>query len=217
MNTRPDPAQRDDLDGEGPVPGLDQLARERLPSRDLWTGIEARLPPRRRRTAPWTYALAASVCVATIAGLLLRSPDAPDAAAPVQVASLQTAGIGAPEGEGAVGWERSPEELDERLPRQVRTLRSESWDGLPDDMGVPDSGLVSVGYRPSGRFSARPVRTGGHQRTLMRANLKLIAQAERELRRALREDPESESLKDLLSAAESQRDSLQGLISTEHD
>lgn len=214
MNRRPD---RSDLDGELPVPGLDQLARERLPSRDLWAGIEARLPPRRRRTAPWTYALAASVCVATLAGLLLRSPDAPDAVAPVQVASLGTAGIGSGEGEAATVWERPSEELADRLPKQVRTLRSESWDGLPDDQGVPDSGLVTVGYRASSRFAARPVRTGGHQRTLMRANLKLIAQAERELRRALREDPESESLKDLLSAAESQRDALQGLISNEHD
>jgi len=212
MNIRPD---RDDLDGEAPVPGLDQLVRERLPERDLWAGIEARLPPRRRRTAPWTYALAASVCVATIAGLLLRSPDAPEAVAAVQVASLDNGALSEQAG-GAV-WEPSNREPAERLPRQVRTLRTESWDGLPDDMGVPDSGLVSVGYRPSSRFAARPVRTGGHQRTLMRANLKLIAQAERELRRALREDPESESLRDLLSAAESQRDALQGLISAEHD
>lgn len=214
MNTRPD---RHDPEGEAPVPGLDQLVRERLPERDLWAGIEARLPPRKRRTAPWTYALAASICVATIAGLLLRSPDAPDSAAAVQVASLESgAGTVSDDSTGTV-WDPANQHLAERLPRPVRTLRAESWDGLPDDMGVPDSGLVSVGYRPSSRFAARPVRTGGHQRTLMRANLKLIAQAERELRRALREDPESESLRDLLSAAEAQRDALQGLISTEHD
>lgn len=217
MNTRPDRAEPADLDGEGPTPALAALARERLPARDLWPGIEARLPPRRRRAARWPYALAASVCVASLAGLLLRSPDAPEATEPVQLASVQTDGAGIAADPGPAPWGSSHEGQSERLPRAMRTLRSESSDGPQDLQGMPDSGLVTVGYRPSGRLSAHAVRTGGHQRTLMRANLKLISQAERELRRALREDPESESLRDLLSAAQSQRDSLQSLITTEHD
>jgi hypothetical protein len=204
MNSRPDASE------PGPVPGLQELARERLPQRDLWPGIESRLAPRRRRSTPWVYGLAASVCIATVAGLLLRRPEAtPAAAEPVLVASAagETANGG--------GWSQPPETDTARLPKPMRTVRSESWDDLPEAGG--DEGLVSVGYRPYARGAARPVRSGGHQRTLMRANLKLISQAERELRRALREDPESESLRDLLSAAQSQRQSLQGLISDDTD
>ena len=191
----------------GPVPGLQDLARERLPERDLWSGIESRLAPRPRRSTPWIYGLAASVCIATVAGLLLRRPDAAPEPQPVEVAALSAAGEAA--------WGTPAEPVATRMPRPMRTLRNESL-SEPPEPGA-DDGLVSVGYRPYGRGAARPVRSGGHQRTLMRANLKMINQAERELRRALREDPESESLKNLLSAAESQRESLQGLISDDTD
>ena len=205
MNSRPDPSE------PGPVPDLQELARERLPERDLWSGIETRLAPRRRRSTPWVYGLAASVCIATVAGLLLRRPEAGSAPAePVLVASA------ADESANGGGWSQPPETDTGRLPKPMRTVRSESWDDLPTGSDG-DQGLVSVGYRPYARGAARPVRSGGHQRTLVRANLKMIAQAERELRRALREDPESESLQDLLSAAESQRESLQGLISDDTD
>lgn len=204
MNSRPDAFE------PGPVPGLQELARERLPQRELWPGIESRLAPRRRRSTPWIYGLAASVCIATVAGLLLRRPEATSAAAePVLVASA------AGESANGGGWSQPPETDAGRLPKPMRTVRSESWDDLPEAGG--DEGFVSVGYRPYARGAARPVRSGGHQRTLMRANLKLINQAERELRRALREDPESESLRDLLDAAQSQRQSLQGLISDDTD
>lgn len=203
MNSRPDAPE------PGPVPGLQDLARERLPQRDLWPGIESRMPARRRRSTPWIYGLAASVCIATVAGLLLRRPDAVPATAPVEVATLAPAADS--------GWGAPAEPAAAPMPRPMRTLRSESWDDLPETGADADQGLVSVGYRPYARGAARPVRSGGHQRTLMRANLKMINQAERELRRALREDPESQSLKDLLSAAQSQRRSLQGLISDDTD
>lgn len=207
MTTRPNPP---DLDAEGPVPGLERLARERLPPHDLWAGIESRLKPRPRRSAPWAYALAASLCVATVTGLLLRSPDAPPAsteALPPQLASLDA-------GTTPMSW---AEPTGDRLPPKARQLRAESWEEFPDELAEQDSGLVTVGYRASSRYAARPVRAGGPQRNLLRANLKLVTQAERELRRALREDPESQSLRDLLSAAEAKREALQGLISNEHD
>lgn len=204
MNSRPDAPE------PGPVPGLQELARERLPQRDLWSGIEPRLAPRRRRSTPWVYGLAASVCIATVAGLLLRRPESPpEQAEPVLVAAAGGSANGG-------GWSQPPDAEADRMPRPMRTVRSESWDDLPAGADA-DQGLVSVGYRPYARGAARPVRSGGHQRTLVRANLKMIAQAERELRRALREDPESESLRDLLSAAESQRESLQDLIRDDTD
>lgn len=210
MNTRPNPP---DFDGETPVPGLDLLARERLPTRDLWPGVEARLQPRGRRLAPWSYGLAASLAVASVVGFLLRTPDSPAPAPVMEVASADA-------NARSSGWEAGSEAQAGRQPRQFRTLRSESWNDLPapvSQAGFDDS-LVSVGYRANGRFAARASKAGGSQhRTLLRANLKLVSQAERELRRALREDPQSQSLQDLLAAAEAQRQSLQGLISTEQD
>lgn len=222
MNTRPQrPGEGEPGLEIGPVPGLEQLARERLPERDLWAGIEARLPPRRRRNPVWAYGLAASLCVASLVGLILRSPspvpENPQLAAASTTAPEAGPGMAASTGRGAV-WQPPQGELVASLPRQMRSLRTESWEGLPgNDAAEPDNGLVSVGYRAGGRFAARSYKAGGHHRGLLRANLKMVSQAERELKRALRVDPESESLQDLLAAAEAQRRSLQGLYDSEHD
>ncbi|ROH91856.1 hypothetical protein ED208_05625 [Stagnimonas aquatica] len=216
MSTRPQrPEQGDAGHEQAPVPGLEQLARERLPERDLWSGIEARLPPRRRRQPLWAYGLAASLGVASLVGLILRSPSpVPETTAALNLASAPAAP--ASTGSGAV-WQPPQGELVASLPRQLRSLRTESWEGLPEAGDDPASGLVNVDYRPSGRFAARSYKAGGHHRGLLRANLKMVSQAERELKRALRLDPESESLQDLLAAAEAQRRSLQGLYNSEHD
>lgn len=221
MSTRPQPPEQGDAGYEfGPVPGLEQLARERLPSRDLWPGIEARLPSRRRRQPLWAYGLAASLGVASLVGLILHSPSpVPETAASTSLAATPGSpapALAASTGGGAV-WQPPQGELVASLPRQLRSLRTESWEGLPDAGDDPASGLVNVDYRPSGRFAARSYKAGGHHRGLLRANLKMVSQAERELKRALRLDPESESLQDLLAAAEAQRRSLQGLYNSEHD
>ncbi|TAJ52638.1 MAG: hypothetical protein EPN60_06210 [Nevskiaceae bacterium] len=220
MSTRPQRPEQGDAGQEfGPVAGLEQLARERLPERDLWSGIEARLPPRRRRSPVWAYGLAASLCVASLVGLILRSPTPVPEVSPVAglPAPNEDSAPAASTGNGAV-WQPPRGELMASLPRQMRSLRTETWEGLPGSYGLePDNGLVSVGYRANGRFAARSYKAGGHQRGLLRANLKMVSQAERELKRALRLDPESESLQDLLAAAEAQRRSLQGLYDSEHD
>lgn len=222
MSTRPQRPEQGDAGQEfGPVVGLEQLARERLPERDLWSGIEARLPPRRRRNPVWAYGLAASLCVASLVGLILRSPspvpETSQRASAVPASPPAGSSLVASTGHGEV-WQPPQGELMASLPRQMRSLRTETWEGLPGNEAVtPDNGLVSVGYRPNGRFAARSYKAGGHQRGLLRANLKMVSQAERELKRALRLDPESESLQDLLAAAEAQRRSLQGLYDSEHD
>lgn len=66
-----------------PVGELGELPRDIEPARDLWPNIEARLAPRSAATVPasrrWGLgAIAASVAVAFLAGLLLgrQSPDA---------------------------------------------------------------------------------------------------------------------------------------------
>ena len=68
------------------IEGLDQLARSRAPSRDLWPGIEARLNGRRSRYPVMQFALAASLVagMASVLTLNLRAPDlAPHAAQPL--------------------------------------------------------------------------------------------------------------------------------------
>lgn len=57
---------------------LRQLPREIEPGRDLWPGIAARLPARRKpRRWPTLLAMAASLCLAVGAALYLRPAAAP--------------------------------------------------------------------------------------------------------------------------------------------
>jgi len=50
---------------EAPIPGLERIAMRRMPERDLWPGIDARLQPRRR--AAWLpLALAASIAALSL-------------------------------------------------------------------------------------------------------------------------------------------------------
>jgi hypothetical protein len=73
---------------EAPVAALDRLPREIEPGRDLWPDIEGRLSPRsaapvRSRRGWGLGAVAASVAVAFLAGILLgRQGPAPEATGP---------------------------------------------------------------------------------------------------------------------------------------
>lgn len=200
----------------GPVPGLDQLARERLPTRDLWAGIEARIQParaprRRRAIEGWSYALAASICAAVIVGALLRQPSSQAPATEESVAettgSQPLASRGMPysnrDGRGAA--------RDSGSNRGLRTLRAESLDNAPALVAqrAEGSGLMKANLSRSSRAHS--------QETILRANLKLVSQAEREVRRALREDPESETLQNLLDAAENRRAELTAMLLHEQD
>lgn len=99
-----------------PLAGLDQLPRAIEPSRDLWPSIEARLEPRERVEAPvrrgWgLHAVAASVAVAFLAGILLgrQGPEAPAPAMPFMsldsiAAPAVAAAIEASEREYQAAW-----------------------------------------------------------------------------------------------------------------
>lgn len=203
---------------ETPVPGLDTLARERQPSRDLWAGIEARIaqPARHRRREPavWPYALAASVCLAVLTGVLLRGQPP----APRETSALQTAQR-APE--PVMRYDNHPysntsdesSAAAELSPRTLRMLRSESLDNA--------SALVAERAEASGfmkaTYSASSGRNARGQQAILRANLKLVSQAEREVRRALKTDPDSTSLQSLLVVAQEKRAVLTALLVHEQD
>ena len=199
-----------------PIPGLEALPRERLPPHDLWAGIESRIKPAAvapRRRPAWPYALAASLVTAVLTGALLSGPapgpDTSTAAAPGPLAAVTAASP-------AYRRSREAERLVEGISsRTLRTLRSESLDNLPAlvaqraESNGQGNGLMKASLpRGEARHS---------QEALLRANLKLVKQAEREVRRALRQDPGSETLQDLLASAESQRAQLTALLVHEQD
>ena len=121
------------------IKGLDQLARSRAPSRDLWPGIEARIKARRSRYPLMQFALAASL-VAGMAGVLA---------------------------------------LNLRTP-------------LP---ASPDAPQLSH-----------------DSRAIVQANLSIVRQSERQLRQALRQDPESATLRSLLASTENRQRALSALL-----
>lgn len=83
-----------------PVPGLQAYRLDRAPERDLWPGISARLPQRRRRTWDYVrYAAAASLLLVVGAALVLRLQQAGPAPLPAAEVALAapaaaTAGFG---------------------------------------------------------------------------------------------------------------------------
>jgi len=217
----PEPATPLDAACEGPVPGLASLQREREPGRDLWAGIESRMaaplrvPQRHREPSLWPYALAASIAAALITGVLLRLPNAP---ATTGTLTASAAAPASPEGwASTVVAQRSKpydnregEGLDSGAPRSLRLLRSDSLDNAPALVAQraesPDSGLMKTTYSAGGHQGAHA------QQAILRANLKLATQAEREVRRALKSDPDSQSLKRLLVSAQQQRELITTLL-----
>lgn len=220
----PEPTTPLDAACEGPVPGLEALQRERLPAQDLWAGIESvitapqRAAARRREPSLWPYGLAASIGVALVTGMLLRMPAAPEL---LQAAGIEVAVEIAPE--TTAGWastvvaqgskpydHREGESLDSTAPRSLRLLRSESLDNAPalvaQRAASPESGLMKATYSAGGHQAAHA------QQAILRANLKLASQAEREVRRALKDDPESQSLQRLLLSAQQQRELITTLL-----
>lgn len=194
---------------QGPVPGLEAVARERLPSRDLWVDIAPRLhaavavaPSRQRQLLP--YGLAASICLALLTGVLLRSPVPSQVAEPAAVATATSDAPGnalAPYTQPYGNRSASRQEPA----RPLRSLRNESLDNAPVLTAErAGSGLMKATYAAKGSAHA--------QEALLRANLRLVKQAERELRRAIREEPESSSLQDLLLATEKQRAQLTAML-----
>jgi len=191
--------------GASPVPGLDTLARERLPERDLWAGIEARMQrPVARRRSPlvWPYALAASLSAAVLAGVLLRP-------VPPQTAAIVAAATAPPALSHSTPYSNENSAASDTAPeRASRSLRSESLDNASVMVAerAGNAGLRKATFSKAGTMGAYP-----HE-AILRANLRLATQAEREVRRALRSDPDSEALKNLLSATQAQQLRMTALL-----
>ena len=199
---------------EAPAPGLDTLARDRLPTRDLWAGIEGRIQKsvaRRRTNSVWPYGLAASISLAVLTGVLLRAPQ------PVSNAALRAEQVisAASEARSTPYSNRDGQARGSSLlsARTLRTLRSESLDNAPvlvAERAEPDGFMKATYSAASGQYPHS-------QQAILRANLRLVTQAEREVRRALRADPESTSLKSLLTVAQQKRELLTAMLVHEPD
>jgi len=202
---------------ESPVAGLEQLSRERQPSRDLWAGIESRIAKptvRRRDPSLWPYGLAASICIALLAGVLLRAQ--PSLSGPTVPVAAIVPGQPAARADGSHPYSNHDEPsrgLAALSPRTLRMLRSESLDNAPALVAerAEASGLMKATY------SGHEGRNAHGQQAILRANLRLVSQAEREVRRALKSDPDSPSLNSLLAVAQQKRDLLTTMLVHEQD
>ena len=190
------------------------LPRERLPERDLWAGIESRIAPRRR--SAWPMAMAASVCLAVLVGALWRMPaPSQSSAGAAEQAAISPEAITVASRQGndtnRPYSNRAGDVPSSISARALRTLRSESLDNAPAMVAqrADASGLMKASY-PRGLKAHS-------QEAILRANLKLVSQAEREVRRALAQDPESETLQDLLAAAAEKRALLTAMLVHEQD
>lgn len=193
---------------EAPLPELENISRERLPERELWAGIDARiatLTPRRRAPRLWPYGLAAGLSAALLTGVLLRAPQPGPTleavAAPVVTESAGRNTVPYSNQGGNTGGSAGVSNYGKR------TLRSESRDNAPAMVAerAEAAGLLKTTYSSSSN--------GAHaQRAILRANLKLVLQAEREVRRALQRDPESENLQSLLTSAQEKRELLTTML-----
>lgn len=76
---------------ESPVPGLDQLSRQRPPNHDLWPAIESQLKPRRKRwQMPLAMAASVLLTIGITAGLLMNVAPAPAPGLPGNTSAFAT-------------------------------------------------------------------------------------------------------------------------------
>jgi hypothetical protein len=189
------------------VPGLERLTMEREPSRDLWAGIEARLDARekgraepapaqhpafraqttRPRRRSWLPMAAAASFTAAIVSLMLVGK------LPV---NISTAGSMADPDRASQPLVASAEPATTKFARSVAA--SAAFDG--------EAQAVPVSWRSA------PVELRKQNRGLIKANLKLVDNAEAQLRRAMAEDPQSAYLQRLLVTTQGQQQNLHHLL-----
>lgn len=188
---------------ERPV-ALDGVRLHRMPDRDLWPGIAERLSPRRRKRPVqerWlSVALAASLVLTVLVGVSLRP------AAPVKVAADDAGMPVSPAPMPATDWNDVESRGVQISQRSLRTLRGQWPETLPDEESR--QGLMKANYHPADAVGMQ----GRAGQNYLRAHLRLVEQAEREVRRALRQQPESAGLQELLATAEQQRERLSLLL-----
>ena len=141
---------------ESPLPGLRELPMRRMPSSDLWPGIEARLKPRRRAN-PGRY-LAAAACVLAALG-------------------------------GLIGFNLGGTTV-----------------ATPTPVEAPAQQLAAV------RVTPRRVPSEADTRGLIRTNLRVIETTDRQIRAALKYDPDSTYLSALLETNRKQRHKLREML-----
>jgi len=184
------------------VPGLERLTMEREPSRDLWAGIEARLdacekgraepaPPQRPafgtktlrpRRRSWLPMAAAASFTAAIVSLML-------------VGKLP-------------GSMADPDGASQPLVASAEPATTKFARSVAPSAAAFDGGAQAV---PASWRSA-PVELRKQNRGLIKANLKLVDNAEAQLRRAMAEDPQSAYLQRLLVTTQGQQQNLHHLL-----
>lgn len=160
--------------------------QDHAPPRDLWQGIEQRIQRRRDRRirAPWISA--AALAASLVLGLSLMLRQAPGVLPAPDAAGTTAAGTAS----ARAPLRPSPEVL-------AATLANGSSDR--DGQGE----LRRAAYRPM----------SSETRALMRANLKIVKNAETQLKRALADDPDDAAyLESLLDAAREQKGELRAAL-----
>ena len=183
-----DPAAIDAIDLP---PALAQALRgqrqDHAPTRDLWQGIEQRIQRRRDRRIRTPWMSAAALAASLVLGLSLMLRQTPDVLPAPDVAGVTAAGPAS----ARAPLRPSPEVL-------AATLGSEQ----ADHGGGPGE-LRRAAYRPM----------SSETRALMRANLKIVKNAETQLKRALADDPDDAAyLESLLDAAREQKVELRAAL-----
>ena len=124
----------------------------------------------------------------------------------------------------------------ERLPRR-RAPERDLWPGIESrlaprrrsrwalvELAVAASlvaglaGVFTLGLRDAGSpaggldVAAAPRELADDSRAIVQANLSMVEQAERELRKAIKQDPESTTLRSLLRSAEQRQHTLRAML-----
>ena len=122
------------------VHSLQQLAREATPTRDLWPGIQSRLPPRRRAWAvPASLAAGVVLVVAgVLIGLQLRSGAATYVVPPETGTLVRASLMENP------GYQRQREELLQALPEKLQSLPPESQQRVRDSLQSIQTAMDSI-------------------------------------------------------------------------
>ncbi|WP_341917613.1 hypothetical protein [Hydrocarboniphaga effusa] len=184
------------------VPGLERLTMEREPSRDLWAGIEARLDAREKGRAepapPQRPAFGTKTLRPRRRSWL---PMAAAASFTAAIVSLMLVGK-------LPGSMADPDGASQPLVASAEPATTKFARSVAPSAAAFDGGAQAV---PASWRSA-PVELRKQNRGLIKANLKLVDNAEAQLRRAMAEDPQSAYLQRLLVTTQGQQQNLHHLL-----
>jgi hypothetical protein len=166
------------------IPNLAAWAAPRAPDRDLWPAVAMRIRPARsprRRRAPQWAAAASIVAVVAVVGVHT-------AANRYQAQAPQARGAFDVSSDAGIGSDRAIPSRPLQAPPALAAAT------LPSRSVM----LVPAAWQP-----LHP-----ETRALVRANLKIVSNAENQLQRALRQDPDDTYLRSLLATTRNQKEAL---------